>query len=63
MKRIMKAVYENRKELLKGLLGVAGTIAAAAIADMVFKDDEEPVIEPSPEQEPIDITDQVTKEE
>lgn len=62
MKKLMGAIVENRKVILKGMLGLAGSIAATAIANAVFKDDDEKdAIDEEAEKEPIDITDDVTE--
>lgn len=62
MKKLMEAIVENRKVILKGMLGLAGSIAATAIANAVFKDDDEKdAIDEEAEKEPIDITDDVTE--
>lgn len=61
MKELMKAVVENRKVILKGVLGLAGSIAATVIANAVFKDDDKKEPFDEVEKEPIDITDDVTE--
>lgn len=62
MKKLMEAIVENRKVILKGVLGLAGSIAATVIANAVFKDDDEKEpFDEEAEKEPIDITDNVTE--
>lgn len=39
--KIMEAVLKNKKEILGGFLSIVGTIAATAIANAVFPDEEE----------------------